>query len=116
MANLEQIIDKLNDFLVRQGLTKIAGTPTDLETLYGSVLTRIWQNPDRQKRENLAFTVAGELKKYFGGKNLEEIYNKTKIKLDAQEAAAAAKTNTQTGETRRKDPNHVPTFEELFGK
>jgi hypothetical protein len=116
MANLEQIVDKLNDFLVRQGLNKIAGTPTDLETLYSSVLARIWQNPERQKRENLAFAVAGELKKYFGGKNLEEIYNKTKAKLDAQEAAATAKTTGQTAAARLKDPEHVPTFDELFGK
>jgi hypothetical protein len=115
MANLEPIIEKLNSFLIRQNLPKIAGTPIDLESLYGAVLASIWKNPDKKKREDLAFAVAGELRKLFGGKNLEEIYDKTRAKLDAQEDAVRAKAASRPKAVFKKDANAVPSFEELFG-
>ncbi len=116
MPNFEQIVDKLNAFLAKNGLPKISGTPTDLENLYGSALKSVWQEKDKEKRENLAFAIAGDLRKLFGGKNLEDIYDRTKAKLDAAENAAQAKTTSQTVEDKKKDPNYIPSFDELFGK
>ncbi len=116
MPNFEQIVDKLNAFLVKHGLPKISGSPADLESLYGSALKSVWNEKDMEKRENLAFAIAGELRKLFGGKNLEDIYDRTKAKLDAAENAAHAKAASQTLEDKKKDPNYIPSFDELFGK
>jgi hypothetical protein len=116
MPNFDQITEKLNAFLARQGLEKIAGIPTDLESLFGSVMASIWRGADKQKRETLAFTVAGELKKLFGGKNLEDIYARTKAKLDAAEESSQATADVQAQADRKKDPHYIPSFDELFGK
>ncbi len=116
MANFEQIVARLNSFLEKQGLPKITGTPTDLESLFGAALKSIWREKDKQKRENLAFSVAGDLRKLFGGKNLEDIYDRTKAKLDAAEAAARTTAASQAADAKKKDPNYVPSFDELFGE
>ncbi|MBN2351832.1 MAG: hypothetical protein JXD23_04610 [Spirochaetales bacterium] len=115
MANFEQIAARLNAFLMKQGLPKITGTLTDLEGLFGAAMRSIWRVKDKQKRESLSFAVAADLRKLFGGKNLEDIYDRTKAKLDAEETAAQTSSAAQAIESKKKDPNYVPSFDELFG-
>jgi hypothetical protein len=116
MADLSLIVEKLNSFLQGQGLEKLTGTPADAETLFTAVLRSVWKHPDKQQRENIAFTVIRELKKYFGGKNLEEIYTRITKELEADAAKQSEQQAKKADEDRKKDPNYVPSFDELFGK
>ncbi|RPI03402.1 MAG: hypothetical protein EHM64_12360 [Ignavibacteriae bacterium] len=114
MGKLELIIDKLNEYLIKRGLQKIPGTPMDLDTLYESALRSIWKQPDVEKRENMAIEIASALRKYFGGKNLEEVYRELIPKLNAEEEAVKNKADQKAREEKLKDPNYVPSFDELF--
>ncbi len=116
MADLTQMTDKINAFLQGHGLERVSGAPADLETLFTSVLRAIWKHPDKQQRENIAFAVIRELKKYFGGKHLEDIYDRTKTTLEAGEAEQSEQAAKKAAADRKKDPNYVPSFDELFGQ
>jgi hypothetical protein len=116
MADLTNMIDRINSFLAKQGLPAMSGQQTDPESLFTSAMRSIWRDPDKQKRENISFAVIRELKKYFGGKNLEDIFNRTKLELDALESRQTGQTATKTLEEKKKNPAYVPTFDELFGK
>lgn len=116
MGKLEQIIDRLNNYLVQRGFQKIAGMPHELDTLYEAVLRSIWKDPDKQKRENMATEVAQALKKYFGGKNLEETYYEVIEKLNLEEEKNREEAEKKMKADKLKDPNYVPSFDELFDK
>ena len=117
MSGLETIIDKLNAYLRNKGLEKIKGNLEDLDDcdeLYEAALRSVWKLENKDQREILAIEIAKGLKKYFGGKNLEEAYHELSLKLNQEEDQDKVKQEKQKKEERLKDPNHVPTFDELF--
>ena len=116
MADLSRVVEKLNGFLKGQGLEPMTGVPQGLEDLLSSVLQNVAQHPDVRQRENITFAVLRELKKLFGGKNIEDAYAHVLKRRESAAAESKAVSDRQAEEKRKQDPNYVPPFDELFGK
>ena len=113
MSGLETIITKLNDYLRKKGLPKIEGKLEDLDDcdeLYEAALRSVWKLKDKEQRETIAIEIAKGLKKYFGGKNLEEAYHELSVKLNQEEMQDKVKQEKKEKQERLKDPNYVPSF------
>jgi hypothetical protein len=111
---LDTLTDRLNEFLKKQGLGLLRDKPANVEILYESALRSVWKLENKEKREKLASEITVFLKKYVGGKNIEELYPKITQKLDMELERQNKEAAKQAGEERLKDPNYVPSFDELF--
>ncbi len=116
MADLSRIVEKLNGFLKAQGLEPMTGVPQGLEDLLSSVLQNVAKHPDVRQRENITFAVLRELKKLFGGKNIEDAYTRLLKQRESTAAETKAASDQRAEEKRKQDHNYVPSFDELFGK
>ena len=114
MSNLDNLIDRLNNYLRKHGLPKIVGQPKDLFLLYESTLRSVWNLKDKEQREILAIEIATVLKNYYGGKNLEEALEKITQKLNKEEEQKVIENQKKEKEAKLKDPNYKPSFDELF--
>ena len=121
MGKLENIQDRLNQYLRKKNLPKIEKQATDINMLFELTLRSIWTLENKEQREALAVEIAQALKPYFGGKKIEDALDDISVKLnkekqedkiEAQEDAEEEKFNNL--KKRIKDPNYVPTFEELM--
>jgi hypothetical protein len=114
MGTLDTLYEKLNAYLVKHGLQAMTAQPADAKTLYESSLRSVWKLEDTAKRNAVAMEITAFLKNYVGGKNMEELYQKLSQKLDAERAQQRDQAQKQAQSDRLKDPNYVPSFDELF--
>jgi hypothetical protein len=115
MPNITMLADSLNSFLAKQGLPKLAESPSDMESLYEAALVSIWTIADKDKREELAMSIGQALAKYYGGKPVEDALKRIMPRMEQNEAAQAKADEKKAAEERKKDSNYVPSFEELMG-
>jgi hypothetical protein len=124
MSNLDSVIDAVNRYLHGKGLPRMPKVERredrdSMDELMLDAMRSIWTNPDKEFRESVSVEIAQALKKYSGGKNMEDILDAHTARLDAEEAGAKAKILEEEKaaelERKRSDPNYVPTFEELMG-
>ena len=114
MSKTENIVDLINKFLKNNNLSIIKNVPENMGLVYESAIRSIWQVEDKDKRETLCVEISAELKKYFGGKALEEALEKIKVKLDKEKEQQKEQDEKNKLEERKKDPNYVPSFDELM--
>ncbi len=121
MGKLENMIDNINRFLRNKGLPKLPAGIADIQTLFEASLRSVWSLEDKEKREAIAVEIAQAIKPYYGGKKIEDALDDITATLNAEEAAKdkSAKVETHKMEVKdiknkMKDPDYVPTFEELL--
>jgi hypothetical protein len=121
VGKLENMIDNINRFLRNKGLPKLPAGIADIQVLFEASLRSVWSLEDKEKREAIAIEIAQAIKPYYGGKKIEDALDDITATLNAEEAAKqkSAKVESQQGEikeiqNRMKDPDYVPTFEELL--
>jgi hypothetical protein len=114
MGTLDALYERLNTYLAKQGLQPMEARPADVKTLYESCLRSVWKHEDAAKRNALAMEITAFLKNYIGGKNMEELHRKISQKLDAEREQQRDQAQQQAQSDRLKDPDYVPSFDELF--
>ncbi len=114
MSKTENIINLINKFLENNNLSTIKNVPDNMGMVYESAIRSIWQVEDIDKRDILCVEISAELKKYFGGKTLEEALKKIKVKLDKEKEQQKEQDEKRKLEERKKDPNYIPNFDELM--
>ncbi len=114
MGTLDTLIDRLNEYLKKQGLPAFAGRPADVMRLYAQALRSVWTVDDAKRREALAAEVTDFLKPYIGGKKIEELYKELTQKLNVQRQREQTRAEAAEREKRANTPGYVPSFEELF--
>jgi transcription initiation factor TFIIIB Brf1 subunit/transcription initiation factor TFIIB len=115
---LMNLIDSVNKYLKNRGLAPVAGVPQDVIGIYEGALRSVWQLRDKEQRDALAIELAKALQKFTGGKNIETAYQEFSKKLNNEEQANLQKQQAEASrkqrEERMKDPNYIPTFDELM--
>jgi hypothetical protein len=121
VGKLENMIDNINKYLKTKGLPKLDSPIKDIYALFEGSLRSVWTLEDREQRETLAVDIAQALKPYFGGKKIEDALDEIKGKLEREQKQKDEKKKTveEHNEIRNlkdklKDPDYVPTFEELL--
>jgi hypothetical protein len=114
MGTLDTIIDRLHEYLKKQGLPLFTARPANVIQLYELALRSVWEIPDKERREAVAGEITVFLKKYIGGKKMEELFSQITQKLDAQHASRQIQEEKTVGEKHANTPGYVPSFEELF--
>lgn len=121
MGKLENIQDKLNQYLRNKGLPHIKQQAKDIAALFEQSIRSVWTMEDADQRDSLVIEIAQALKPYFGGKKIEDTLDSItdKIKKEKQKEAVQGKIKEEKDKLvdlkeRMKDPNYVPTFEELM--
>lgn len=121
MGKLENIQYKLNQYLRKKGLPYVKQKAKDIYILFELILRSVWTIEDVDQRDSLAIEIAQALKPYFGGKKIEEALDEITDKLkkeeqreEIQDQIQAEKDKLKDLKERMKDPNYVPTFEELM--
>ncbi|MBN2444302.1 MAG: hypothetical protein JXJ04_23270 [Spirochaetales bacterium] len=121
MGKLENIQDRLNQYLRKKNLPKIEKQATDITMLFELTLRSVWTLENKEQRESIAVEIAQALKPYFGGKKIEDALDDITAKLEKErvEAEIEAKEDAEEEKLKNlkeriKDPNYVPTFEELM--
>jgi len=114
MGTLDTLFERLNGYLAKHGLLTMANKPADATTLYESALRSVWKLKDPDKRNALAIEITAFLKRYVGGKNMEELYEKLSQKLNAEMYEQKDQAEKKAQSERLKDPDYVPSFDELF--
>ncbi|MBN2531580.1 MAG: hypothetical protein JXB88_01745 [Spirochaetales bacterium] len=121
MGKLENIQYKINQYLKNKGLPHINQQVTTIYMLFELTLRSVWTIEDTEQRDSLAVEIAQALKPYFGGKKIEDaLYDITeKMKKEEkqeeiQEKIQEEKDKLEDLKERMKDPNYVPTFDELM--
>ena len=114
MGTFDTLFERLNSYLAKHGLQTMANRPADATTLYESALRSVWKLEDTDKRNAIAMEITTFLKKYMGGKNIEELYEKLSQKLNAETVQQKDQAEKQAQSQRLNDPNYVPSFDELF--
>ncbi len=120
MSNLDNIIDAVNRYLVGKGLPRMAKIEhredrDSMEELMLDALRSVWTNPDPDFRETISVEIGQALKKYSGGKNMAELLDELRAKLDAEEKKRMADEKKAEIARKLSDPNYVPSFDELMG-
>ena len=121
MGKLENMIDNINKYLRNKGLPKLATPINDIYGLFENSLRSVWTLDDSDQRDTLAVEIAQALKPYFGGKKIEDALDEITERL-SNERKEKAKKNKKSAEyiemdnlkEKMKDPDFVPTFEELL--
>jgi len=121
MRRLENMKDNINRYLTNKGLPRLKGSITDIYTLFEESLRSVWEIEDKERRETFAVEIAQALKPYFGGKKIEEALDEVIEKLNKEEKIQDKNEEKQKKieriqklKERMKDPDYVPTFEELM--
>lgn len=121
VGKLENIQDRLNQYLRKKNLPKIEKQATDITMLFELTLRSVWTLENKEQRESIAVEIAQALKPYFGGKKIEDALDDITAKLEKErvEAEIEAKEDAEEEKLKNlkeriKDPNYVPTFEELM--
>jgi hypothetical protein len=114
MGKIHYLARKINTFLRKHDCPKMQGDLTKPNMLFEMAMRAVWKGKDREQREKLSIDIAVALKKYFGGKNLEEDYYELKEKLDKEEIEEKKRAEEEALQQRLKDPNYTPTFDELM--
>ena len=114
VSRIENIVNVINKFLEKNNLSVIKNFPESIGLVYESAIRSIWQVEDKDKRDTLCVEISAELKKYFGGKTLEEALEKIKVKLDKEKEQQKEQEEKKKLEERKKDPNYIPSFDELM--
>ena len=121
MGRIENLQDKLNQYLRKKKLPKIEKQATDIYMLFELTLRSVWTIEDKEQRESLAVEIAQALKPYFGGKKIEDALDEISNKLNKEKQREKIEEQKQAEEDkiddlkeRIKDPDYVPTFEELM--
>lgn len=121
MGKLENIQYKLNQYLRKKGLPKIEQQAKDIYMLFELTLRSVWTIENIEQRDSLAIDIAQALKPYFGGKKIEDALDEISKKLEKEdqqeeieEQIETEKKKLENLKERMKDPNYVPTFDELM--
>jgi hypothetical protein len=121
VGRLENIQYKLNNYLRKKGLPSIREQAKDIHMLFESAIRSVWTLEDTEQRDSLAIDIAQALKPYFGGRKIEDALDEIKEKLkkeeqqeEIQEKKEAEEQKIENLKKRMKDPDYVPTFEELM--
>lgn len=114
MSRVENIANIINKFLENNSLSIISSIPDKMNELYESAIRSIWQVEDQDRRDSLCVEISSELKKYYGGKTLEDALANIKIKLEKEKEQNKIDEEKKQKEERMKDPNYVPSFDELM--
>jgi hypothetical protein len=114
MSRSENIANIINKFLEKNGLSKLTNIPEDMAMLYESAIRSIWQTEDINKRDTLCVDISAELKKYYGGKTLEELLSRINEKLLKEKEQNKVDQEKKQKQERMKDPNYIPSFDELM--
>jgi hypothetical protein len=121
MGKLENMIDNINKYLRNKGLQRIPEGITDIQGLFESSLRSAWAIEDKEQREAIAVEIAQAIKPYYGGKKIEDALDDITARLDAemktrevQSKAESEKAAIEGLEKKLKNPDYVPTFEELM--
>lgn len=124
MSKLDSLIDSVNRYLTNKGLPRMPRIqdPSErdsMDELMEAALRSVWANPDPDFRDKISVEIGQALKKFSGGKNMEELMDDLRAKLDAEEKAAKEKAAAEAAAAekarRMADPNYVPSFDELMG-
>lgn len=114
MSKLNVLIDKINRYLRNRNLEKIQGEPQELIALYEAALRSIWKIEDKDQKDSYAVDIAQFLNPYFGGRNVNDALQEISEKLDKEFARKKEEDKVQEIKDKMKDPEYVPTFEELL--
>jgi hypothetical protein len=121
VEKLDNLIDRVNSYLKKQGFQRLKTAPKDIFILFEMTVRELWRCKDRDKIEKLTVEVAQMLKPFFGGKKIEDAMDDIFDKLTKEDQANAveAKKESEVEAARElkeklNDPNYVPTFEELM--
>jgi hypothetical protein len=118
---LDNLIDRVNTFLRKQGFQRLKTAPKDIFILFEMTVRELWTCRNRDKIETLTVELAQMLKPFFGGKKIEDAMDDIFEKLTKEDAANAVEAKkeaeveaNQKLKEKLKDPGYVPTFEELM--
>ena len=119
MGKLDSLVDSVNRYLVAKELPPMPKAETEacgsIESLLLSAMRCVWTIQDKSYRDRLSVEIAQALKKFMGGKAMEEVLDKARAALDAEEAKRAEEEKKAELSRRKADPNYVPSFDELMG-
>jgi hypothetical protein len=121
VGRIENMLDKINQYLRNKGLPAVKKPIGDIHELFEKSLYSVWHLEDKDQREAIAIEIAQALKPYYGGKKIEDALDEIieKLNYKEQQAKIAEEKQEKAEEleqlkARMKDPNYVPTFEELM--
>jgi len=119
MSKLDVVIEKINRYLRNRNLEKmnpeeIQGDPQNLTVIYEAALRSIWKIEDKEQKDAYAVDIAQFLNPYFGGRNVNDALQDISDKLDKEFAIKKEEEKVQVIKDKLKDPDYVPTFEELL--
>jgi hypothetical protein len=121
VGKIENMIDNINKYLRNKGLPRLSHEITDIHSLFESALRSVWTLADKEQRDGIAVEIAQAIKPYYGGKKIEDALDEISVKLDAENKAKEKSTRIDSEkeaivelEERMKNPDYVPTFEELM--
>jgi hypothetical protein len=121
VGRLENIQYKLNNYLRKKGLPSITEQAKDIYMLFELTLRSVWTIEDTEERDSLAIDIAQALKPYFGGQRIEDALDEITEKLKKEDQQEEIEDKIKAEEQklddlkeRMKDPDYVPTFEELM--
>lgn len=115
------MLDKINKYLRNKGIPAVRPPIGDIHELFEKSLYSVWHLEDKDQRESIAIEIAQALKPYYGGKKIEDALDELMEKLNYREQQAEIaeekqekKDELEQLKQRMKNPDYVPTFEELM--